>query len=156
KHRASSMVVASRNDAVYGRSPAGRTVTNHSGAPLGHRPSHARLLAHEQPSSSVPEKPPALDAIVVPAARPAHNLGDAITMARAARCHLVILCSMDARPAEVLDLLAARSFSEATVVEIKPDYEHEFFKFETSGWIKREFPARVSDLSAKRNLGLAL
>jgi hypothetical protein len=97
-----------------------------------------------------------LDAVVVPAARPAHHLGDAITMARATGCHLVILCSLDARPAEVLDLLAARSFSEATVVEIKPDYEHKFFKFETSEWIKREFPARVSDLSIKRNVGLAL
>jgi len=131
-------------------------VTNDGGAPLGHRPSHAHLLAHELPSPSALEKLSALDAIVVPAARPAHNLGDAITMARATQCHLVILCSMDARPAEVLDLLAARSFSAATVVEIKSDYEHKFFRFETSEWIKQEFPARVSDLSTKRNVGLAL
>ena len=126
------------------------------GAPIRHHDSHSRLVRRLTSTPSTAGKSPALDAIVVPAARAAYNLEHAITMARAARCRLVILCSMDARPAEVLNLLAARSFSAATVVEIKPEYEHKFFKFETTEWVKREFPARVSDLSTKRNVGLAL
>jgi hypothetical protein len=150
------VAITAGSDVGKGHPRAGQTVINDRGAPLAHRHSHVHLLALRAPNSSAPEEGLALDAIVVPAARPAHNLEHAITMARAARCHLVILCSLDARPAEVLDLLAARSFSAATVIEIRPGYEHEYFKFETTGWIKREFPARVSDLSIKRNVGLAL
>jgi hypothetical protein len=131
-------------------------VTARRGAPIRHHDSHARLVRRLTSTPPTAGESPVLDAIVVPAARPAYNLEHAITMARGASCRLVILCSMDVRPAEVLDLLAARSFSAATVVEIKPDYEHELFQFETTEWIKREFPARVSDLSTKRNVGLAL
>ena len=150
------MVVGIRSDVARGFSRSGRRVTPDRGAPIGHHESHSGLVRRLTLTPSTAEESPALDAIVVPAARRACNLEHAITMARAARCHLVILCSMDAHPAEVLDLLAARSFSAATVVEIKPEYEHEFFEFETTEWIKREFPARVSDLSIKRNVGLAL
>jgi hypothetical protein len=131
-------------------------VTSGRGAPFRHHDSHAGLVGRLTSTPPTAGESPALDAIVVPAARPAYNLEHAITMARAARCHLVILCSREARPAEVLDLLTARSFSAATVVEIEPGYKHELFQFETTEWIKREFPARVSDLSTKRNVGLAL
>jgi glycosyltransferase involved in cell wall biosynthesis len=98
----------------------------------------------------------ALDAIVVPASRPAYNLDHAITLARAAHCHLVILCSRDTHAAEVHDLLAVRSFSAATIIEMPPRYNHDFFKFETTEWIKRRLPNRDSDLSVKRNVGLVL
>ncbi len=101
-----------------------------------------------------------LDTIVVPAARPAHNLEHAITLARAARCHLVILCSRDARANEVLEVLATRSFPAATVVEIPRQYHHEFLAFTTTDWVRDQLPdacaVRDSDLSVKRNVGLLL
>ena len=44
---------------------------------------------------------PQLDAIVVPASRPATSLDSAVTLARDAACDLVVLCSQDAKAAEV-------------------------------------------------------
>ena len=120
---------------------------------------HAQLVGHAKPDPAALDCQ-ALDAIVVPASRPAHNLDHAITLARAAQCHLVILCSHGTRPAEVYDLLAARSFSAATVIEMPSLYSHELFAFETTDWIKKKLPAecavRDSDLSVKRNAGLLL
>lgn len=117
--------------------------------------SHARLLGYQAPDAAAQHRPP-LDAIVVPASRPAYNLDHAITLARAARCRLVLLCSRDTHESEVRSILMARSFSDATVIEIPRSYEHHFFKFETTAWIKEKFPGRDSDLSMKRNVGLVL
>jgi hypothetical protein len=121
-----------------------------------HHESHWRLVGHAKPNPAESVAPAELDAIIVPASRPAHNLDHAITLARALRCHLVILCSREAQLGEVFDLLAARSFITATVVEIPPNYEPEFLTLATTNWIKEHFPARNSDLSTKRNVGLAL
>lgn len=131
-------------------------MTTGRGAPIRHHDSHSGLVRRPTLALSRAEKSPALDAIVVPAARPAYNLEAAITLARAMRCRLVILCSRDARPADVLDLLDARSFAAATVVDIGPEYEHDFLEFETTSWIRDRFPYRDSDLSVKRNVGLML
>jgi hypothetical protein len=121
---------------------------------------HAQLIAHGGPDSAESQDSPALDAIVVPASRPAHNLEHAITLARATRCRLVILCSRDARAAEVDELLIARSFSAATVIDIPRPYSHEFFNFATTDWVNERLPGacavRDSDLSVKRNVGLVL
>jgi hypothetical protein len=123
---------------------------------------HAQLVGHTMPEPVAPDDgpPPPLDAIVVPASRPAHNLDHAITLARATNSQLVVLCSHATRPAEVHDLLAARSFSAASVIEIPAGYSHEFFEFETTDWVRKELPAvcagRDSDLSVKRNVGLVL
>ncbi len=126
------------------------------GARIRHHESHSGLVRRPPLTSLAAKKSPGLDAIVVPAARPAYNLDAAITLARSVQCQLVILCSRDAHQSEVLDLLDARAFTAATVVGMQPAYEHEFFEFETTAWIKREFPARRSDLSMKRNVGLVL
>jgi len=117
---------------------------------------HAQLIGHAGPDSARPADPPALNAIMVPATRPAHNLEHAITLARATCCHLVIMCSRDTDAAEVHALLDMRSFYDAAVIEIPDQYTHEFFEFETTDWIKRQFPVRDSDLSVKRNVGLVL
>jgi hypothetical protein len=121
---------------------------------------HAQLIEHAAPDSVAAVDYPPLDAIVVPASRQAQNLDYAITLARAIGCQLVILCSHATRPAEVHDLLAARSFSAATVIGIPSLYNHEFFEFETTDWIRKKLPAvcavRDSDLSVKRNVGLVL
>jgi hypothetical protein len=101
-----------------------------------------------------------LDAIIVPASRPANNLEPAVTLARAARCLLVVFCSHEARLTDVAQVLADRCFSDAAVVEIPQDYRHDLLRFEST-----EFTcARLTDLcvnpngdlSTKRNLGLLL
>jgi hypothetical protein len=122
--------------------------------------SHARLIGHRRPASAATGAGARLDAIVVPASRPSHNLEHAITLARATQCHLVILCSRDARPGEILAILAARSFAAATVIEIPRTYRHDFFRFGTTEWIRDQMPdicaVRDCDLSVKRNVGLLL
>jgi hypothetical protein len=135
-------------------------MTTSSGSVIRQHASHANLIGRGESDPAEGTNRPALDAIVVPASRQAHNLGDAITLARATRCHLVILCSRDAKADEVNDLLAARSFTDATVIEISPAYNHHFFEFETTDWIKENLPdacaVRDFDLSMKRNVGLVL
>src|ERR1700761_3881930 len=49
-----------------------------------------------------------LDAIVVPGSRSAENLDHAVTLARAADCWLLVICSQRLERAGVEDLLAAR------------------------------------------------
>jgi hypothetical protein len=121
---------------------------------------HDQLIGHAKHDPAAADDCPPLDAIVVPASRPAHNLDHAITLARAAKSHLVILCSHATHPAEVDKLLDDRSFSDATVIEIPAGYNHEFFAFETTEWVRKKLPAvcavRDSDLSVKRNVGLVL
>jgi len=121
---------------------------------------HEQLIGHAKPVPAAADESPVLDAIVVPASRPAPNLDHAITLARAAKSHLVVLCSHDTRPAEVHALLDARSFSAATVIEMPAGYTHEFFEFETANWMREKLPSvcavRDSNLSVKRNVGLVL
>ena len=117
---------------------------------------HAQLIGHGGPTPARLADPPGLDAIIVPTSRPAYNLDHAITLARAMRCHLVVLGSRGTHATEVHALLDARSFDDATVIDIPDLYTHMLFEFETTNWIKRELPVRDSDLSVKRNLGLVL
>ena len=131
-------------------------MTQSGGPVIGQHASHAQLIGHGETNPVDSGESVALDAIVVPASRRAHNLEHAITLAKAIGCRLVILCSRDAHPAAVRDLLATRSFADATVIEIPPWYRHEFFEFETTKWARERFPARNSDLSMKRNVGLLL
>jgi hypothetical protein len=97
---------------------------------------------------------------VVPASRPATNLEQAISLARAGACQLVVLCSRDARATEVEDLLTARGFGQATVVDMPDGYTHPLLDFSTSALTKNAVPESCTrpngDLSVKRNLGLIL
>ena len=101
-----------------------------------------------------------LDAIIVPASRPADNLDHAVTLARALGCWLVVLCSINSRAKEVNKLLALRNFSRAIVVEIDGGYTHPKLALVTSKADVLDLPwEHVSpngDLSTKRNLGLLL
>ena len=101
-----------------------------------------------------------LDAIIVPASRPAANLDHAVTLARALNCQLAVLCSLQARSAEVNDLLASRNFARAIVVNVPPGYCLPGVKFATTKLLDLDFlPSRVNpngDLSAKRNIGVLL
>jgi hypothetical protein len=101
-----------------------------------------------------------LDAIIVPTSRPAYHLEQAVTLARATRCALLILCSRRAAPAEVQRLLAQRSFTDAIVVNLPDGYRHELLDFRALASIKDDLPEacsyRATDLSTKRNVGLIL
>jgi hypothetical protein len=101
-----------------------------------------------------------LDAVIVPASRAAWNLDQAITLARASHCTLLILCSHRAKPAEVHELLAERSFNGAIVVDLPAGYFHEMFDFQALESMKDDLPAAcsyyASDLSMKRNVGLVV
>jgi glycosyltransferase involved in cell wall biosynthesis len=135
-------------------------VTTSRGPRIHQHDSHAKLIGRHQPDLAGSTQGPALDAVIVPASRPAGNLDHAIALAEGTRSRLVILCSRETRPAEVHNLLAARSFTDAIVIEMPPGYSHPFFSFETSDWIREKLPdacaVRNSDLSIKRNVGLLM
>ena len=119
---------------------------------------HSRLVSQRELWRSGAGLP--LNAVIVPASRPARNLEQAITLARASDCALLILCSHRAVPAKVHSLLAERSFNDAIVVDLPDGYHHELFDFRALTSIKDDLPAACSyyatDLSMKRNAGLIL
>jgi hypothetical protein len=120
---------------------------------------HRQLLPRTSARLSGPGPRP-LDAIIVPASRPAVNLDHAVTLARKLRCQLVVLCSFRARAADVNDLLASRNFSQAIVIDLPADYAHPALDFATSKPASLGLPESCVnpnvDLSTKRNLGLLL
>lgn len=126
--------------------------------PIRQLSSHWKLLS--RPQVQKPATRLALDAIVVPASRPAGNLDQAVTLARASRSALLILCSHRAKPDEVRQLLAERSFNEAVVIDLPDGYSHGLLDFRALASIKNDLPGAcsyyVTDLSTKRNVGLIL
>jgi hypothetical protein len=121
--------------------------------------SHRQLIASVRSAAGRPGGG-GLDAIVVPASRPASNLESAVTLARAARCLLVVFCSHEARVSDVAQVLADRCFSDAVVVEIPQDYQHDLLRFESTEFARARLADLCvnpnGDLSTKRNLGLLL
>jgi hypothetical protein len=117
-------------------------------------------LAWEDKLGDVPREHLHLDAIIVPASRPQWNLDQAITLARAAGCWLLILCSRELRSIDAKRQLASRSYSNAIVVDVPKGYSHELFHFSRLAAIRDELPpARhyyTADISIKRNIGLAV
>jgi hypothetical protein len=111
-------------------------------------------------SLDLPSASLSLDAIVVPASRPAAHLDHAVTLARAADCWLVILCSGRLNRAEVAKFLAARSYHKAVAIDLPRAYSHKLLGFPELLTIKRELPRAYGfytmDLSTKRNIGLVL
>jgi hypothetical protein len=101
-----------------------------------------------------------LDAIIVPASRSAVNLDHAVTLARAVDCHLVVLCSLKAKAAEVNELLDLRNFNRAVVVDLPREYALPKVDLGTSKPSNLGLPYSCvnpnGDLSTKRNIGLLL
>ena len=101
-----------------------------------------------------------LDAIIVPGTRPAVYLDHAVTLARAAGCWLVVLCSQQLRGTDVEEFLAARSFRRAIVIDVPSGYSHDLLTFPGLLSLKDDLPRAcgwyVTDLSMKRNIGLVL
>lgn len=121
---------------------------------------HRELTGQSEPGESPLIGALGLDAIIVPGSRPAAYLDHAVTLARAAGCPLVILCSHYLHGRDVKEYLDERSFSEAIVIDLPPGYSHRLFDFRELLDFKDQLPPacgyHVTDLSMKRNIGLAL
>jgi acetyltransferase-like isoleucine patch superfamily enzyme len=122
-------------------------------APLGRtsscRDSHQELLQKVPPGSA------AVDAIIVAASRPAEHLTAAADLGEQLGAFVTVLCSHSATSADFAELAVRRPGLRWHAVDLPPDYHHPLFDFETS---KAEDVkvGRLGDLSAKRNVGLAL
>jgi hypothetical protein len=120
---------------------------------------HSSLTSHDGPQIT-PRGNLVLDAIIVPATRPAAHLDHAVTLARAADCWLLILCSKELHSSEANEFLAARSYHKAIVIDLPSGYSHPLFDFRGLKSIHHELPEAChnysTDLSMKRNIGLAL
>jgi hypothetical protein len=135
-------------------------VTHHPLPSIRQHATHEDLVDKVE-SPSVSLCPPTLDAIIVPASRSAGNLEDAVGLAQAASCRLVVLCSRQARSDDVNDLLASHSFADGVAVDLPAGYQHRWLEFATSrpkkiGRLPEACADRDSDLSIKRNLGLII
>jgi hypothetical protein len=124
---------------------------------MKHGPSHAALLHDVSAATTAPAARSRLDAIVVPAARPASALQDVIALSVELSVLLVILCSRQAQVEQVVRRVEKNFGARALVIEVPENYQPPCSAPLTSG---PEFKAasadRTSDLSAKRNIGLLL
>jgi hypothetical protein len=120
---------------------------------------HRSLVGQGEPATPWPGGV-GLDAIIVPGTRSAAHLDHAVTLARAAGCWLVILCSQQLRGMDVKEFLAARSFRKAIVVDVPAGYSHELLSFPGLLSLRDDLPPAcgwyVTDLSTKRNIGLVM
>jgi hypothetical protein len=120
---------------------------------------HAGLIGPSRPPA--PSAGAGLDAIIVPAARPAKNLQTAVGLAAETGARLIVLCSLRADAGEVRAVLAEHKLRDAAAVEMPHKCSQWPLRdFETTRWLdgagKAVCGARSSDLSLKRNTGLLL
>jgi hypothetical protein len=98
-----------------------------------------------------------LDAIIVPASRPASFLQPAIELAAFLGVFLVVLCSRQTKIDQVAGRVARTPGARSLIVRIPDRWNHPDFPTRTSAEMFNTANAnRVSDLSAKRNIGLLL
>jgi hypothetical protein len=96
-----------------------------------------------------------VDAIVMPASRPAANLLPAMEVASALGCHFVALCSGRTGVEEAAGLAEEVPDLAWTSVELPAGWSSELLEFSTSE-IPQATRSRLGDLSTKRNIGLLL
>jgi hypothetical protein len=123
------------------------------------RASHAPLcrdMSHV-PAPLVGSRAGRLDAVVVPASRPATHLEPAINLATRLGVLLVVLCSKLTIGEQVAQRASTSRGLRALVVEMPENWGHPEFPTRTSNKAFKTANAdRASDLSAKRNIGLLL
>lgn len=128
--------------------------------PTHQYPTHAELLEPSRPSA--PSAGTGLDAIIVPAARPAENLQTAVGLATETGARLIVLCSFRTHANDVRALLAKHRLPDAAVVEMPRKRSKWILRdLETTHWVhggpgKAVCGTRNSDLGMKRNTGLLL
>jgi len=121
---------------------------------------HAELVDPSCPAAS--SAGTGLDAIIVPAARPAESLQTAVELAKGTGARLVVLCSFRSRADDVSALLEKHGLQDSIVVEMPEESGNWILSdFTTTQWVhhgpgKGVCGARNSDLSMKRNTGLLL
>jgi hypothetical protein len=123
------------------------------------RASHAALSqdVSRVPAPSVRSRPGRLDAIIVPASRPAFCLQPAINLAAELGVLLVALCSKETRADHVAERVSSTLGARALIVDLPKTWRHPKFPTRTSSQVfRRANGFRESDLSAKRNIGLLL
>jgi hypothetical protein len=135
-------------------------VTSRGGDSVLQYPTHAKLAESTCPPAPSPDA--ALDAVIVPAARPAGNLRTAVELATETRARLIVLCSFRTHADDVRALLTGHKLPELAVVEMPQECDDWILgDFETTRWVhdgpgKGVCGTRNSDLSIKRNTGLLL
>ncbi len=122
-------------------------------------PTHAELI--EASRLPAPSARAGLDAIIVPATRPAENLRTAVKLAKETDARLIVLCSFRTHADEVRGLMAEHRLRDPAVVEMPRNARTgSSSDFKTTQWVhgpgKGVCGARNSDLSMKRNTGLLL
>jgi hypothetical protein len=125
---------------------------------LHHNPSHARLL-HNGTKTAAPGASGSgrLNAMIVPASRPASSFTGFIELSARLGTLIVILCSKQTRVDQVAKRVAETPGARALIVEVPAGYELPNGPFRTSATAFKEAGGgRSSDLSLKRNLGLLL
>jgi len=123
------------------------------------RASHARLSqdVSKLPAPPVTSRRSRLDAIIVPASRPASFLQPAIYLAAQLGVLLVVLCSKQTNVDQVAKRVARTPGARSLIVPIPNKWKHPGFPTRTSAdQFQKANANRESDLSAKRNLGLLL
>lgn len=116
-------------------------------SPAAHRSSHRSLLRRGKVVGG------SVDAIVVPASRPAAHLLPAMEVAAELGCHFLALCSGRTGLDEAAGLAVEVPDLAWTLVDVRGFRPGELLRFETSA-IGPATETRVGDLSLKRNLGL--
>ncbi len=120
-----------------------------------HIGSHRGLLPSLAGTTTRPS-PGTLDAVVVPAARPAEHLGQAVEVARRADANLVVLASKETDAREAGRIAVRRlPRDRVTVVQFPAVYQPLGLDF-SADQVARPQEHRCVDTSAKRNTGLAL
>jgi hypothetical protein len=123
------------------------------------RASHAALSqdVSRVPAPQVGSRHGRLDAIIVPASRPAFCLQPVIDLAARLNVLLVVLCRKQTRADHVAERVSSSPEARALIVDLPETWRHPKFPTRTSSHIFRKANGyRESDLSAKRNIGLLL
>jgi hypothetical protein len=140
-------------------SGTGVTASNRSLRRVEQRASHAHLSqdVSRSPAPPVTSRRARLDAIIVPASRPASFLQPAIYLAAYLGVLLVVLCSKQTKGDQVAKRVARTPGARALIVSIPNKWKHAGFPTRTSAIEFQKANAnRESDLSAKRNVALLL
>jgi hypothetical protein len=132
---------------------------NRSLGSVRQRASHAHLSqdVSRSPAPPLRSRRGHLDAIIIPASRPASFIQPAIELAAFLGAFLVVLCSKQTKVEQVSRRVARTPGGRSLIVEIPQGWKHPLFPSRTSDdEFDRASANRESDLSAKRNLGLLL
>jgi hypothetical protein len=119
------------------------------GRPARHRTSHRALLTHV-PRDHLPGQ---VDAVVVPTIRPISYLIEAVDLARALRCPILLLCSGESKAAAVAEVLFTAAAGAAVTISSTP--RHPLLELRTQRLLSSSAEPYL-DTGNKRNVALLL